>query len=331
MKFSIVITTYNRLTLLRRAIDSALAQTMPCEVIVVDDGSSDGTEVYVQQRHKELLDRGDTRLIYHRNSPKLGHSGAVNRGVALATGDWVKLVDDDDYLAPKCLEEMAKAISGRPEAVICSCRAIQVDRNEKEVSRSRQVGKGTLVYIPQDEIHYAMLLELLPFGTPVQVAFSRLAFHKSGGWDAKFDTNYDDIDSWIRIAQFGDAVFINKCLAYRTVWDGSFNSKFTLENRLETNLIIKEEIYACISDKYRHTLPNLSDIKSSTILHWGFVALKKMEVFIAIKIWLKTEFLIGGSRLFLKRLFYRNSLDRLLQDSQINTSFLVTRKNKKAT
>lgn len=328
MKFSIVITTHNRLTFLRRAIDSALAQTIPCEVIVVDDGSSDGTDMYVQGRRKELLDRDDTRLIYHRNSTNLGHSGTVNQGVALATGDWVKLVDDDDYLAPNCIGEMVKAIAGRPEAVICSCRAIQVDANQKEISRSRHVGKGTLLYIPQDEIHYAMLLELLPFGTPVQVAFSRLAFLKSGGWDTTFDTNYDDIDSWIKIAQFGDAIFINKCMAYRTVWQGSFNRKFTWENRLETNLLIKEKIYYCISDKHRHNLPKLSEIKSSLTLHWGFAAIKKMNIFMAIKIWLKTEFSLGALRMFLNKLIAQNSLDILLKNTQTN-SILVTRKKQK--
>jgi len=316
MKFSIVITTHNRLTLLRRAIDSALAQTMPCEVIVVDDGSSDGTDVYVQERQQALLDKDDTRLIYHRNSPKLGHSGAVNQGVALATGDWVKLVDDDDYLAPNCIEEMVKAIAGRPDAVICSCRAIQVNAKQKEIGRSRYVGKGTLVYIPQAEIHYAMLLELLPFGTPVQVAFSRQAFLKSGGWDTRFDTNYDDIDSWIKMAQFGDAVFINKCLAYRTVWQGSFHGKFTLDKRLEINLIIKERIYFQISDKYRHGLPKLSVINSSIRLHWGFVALKRREIMSAIRIFWGTDISLTALRLFIKKAMARDCLDQLLKESQ---------------
>jgi glycosyltransferase involved in cell wall biosynthesis len=327
MKFSIVITTHNRLTLLKRAIDSALAQTIPCEVIVVDDGSSDGTDMYVQGRRKELLDMGDTRLIYHRNSTNLGHSGTVNQGVALATGEWVKLVDDDDYLAPNCIEEMTKAIAERPEAVICSCRAIQVNENEKEISRSRHVGKGTLVYIPQAEIHYAMLLELLPFGTPVQVAFSRSAFLKSGGWDTRFDTNYDDIDSWIKIAQFGDAVLINKCLAYRTIWQGSFNSQFTFDKRLEINLIIKEKIYACISPKYRHSLPELSEIKSSLKIHWGFAALKKRKFISAIRIWLKTDLSIAAARLFLKRIIARKCLDELLQESQATPILLVREHN----
>lgn len=316
MKFSIIITTYNRLTLLKRAIDSALAQTIPCQVIVVDDGSSDGTDTYMQKRQQELLARGDTRLIYHRNSTNLGHSESVNKGVELATANWVKLVDDDDYLAPNCLEEIAQAIAQYPNAVIVSCRAIQVNSQEQEVRKSRQVSQRKLLYIPQGDIHYAMLLELLPFGTPVQVAFSRQAFLESGGWDSRFDSNYDDIDSWIKIAKLGDAVFINKCLAYRTVWHGSCSYQLTWESRLETNLLIKEEIYSLVHPKHRHSLPRFADIKTSLKLHWGFAALKKGNIIKAIKIWSKTECSMPGLHLFLKRLMATKVLEELLGRSQ---------------
>ncbi|MCA1994298.1 MAG: glycosyltransferase family 2 protein, partial [Coleofasciculus sp. S288] len=146
MKFSIVITTYNRLNLLRRAIDTALAQTIPCEVIVVDDCSSDGTQAYVQERCEALASAGESCLIYHRNSTNLGHAATVNAGVKLATGEWVKLVDDDDYLALNCIEEMGKAIALHPQAVICSSQAAQVDSNEVELSRTRQVGPGKAFY-----------------------------------------------------------------------------------------------------------------------------------------------------------------------------------------
>ncbi len=49
MKFSLVITTYNRLELLKRAIACGLNQTVPCEVVVADDASTDGTEEYVRR------------------------------------------------------------------------------------------------------------------------------------------------------------------------------------------------------------------------------------------------------------------------------------------
>ncbi|HBL11609.1 MAG TPA: glycosyl transferase [Cyanobacteria bacterium UBA11162] len=301
MKFSIVIVTYNRINLLRRAIDSALNQTLPCEVIVVDDCSSDGTQAYVQNCRNDRLQAGDTRLIYHRNSSNLGHSDSVNAGVAVATGDWIKLVDDDDYLAANCIEEMARAIALCPSVVICSCQAIQVDAKEVEISRTRQVGLEKVSYIPQQDIHYGMLLELVPFGTPIQVAFSRAAFLKSGGWDSSLDANFDDIDSWIKIAQFGDAVFINQCLAYRTHWSGAYNQMLSLQKRLETNLLIKKKIYALVSDKYRDNLPKLEEIEAYIKLHWSLVALKKGKLLYGAKLALPAMLYPTAWRLLLQR------------------------------
>ena len=86
MKFTIVITTYNRLDFLKRAINSALEQTIKCERIVVDDCSADGTAEYV----KSLGDR----LIYHRTISNEGHAGAINLGVKNAQGDLVKPMDE---------------------------------------------------------------------------------------------------------------------------------------------------------------------------------------------------------------------------------------------
>ncbi|MBD0337242.1 MAG: glycosyltransferase family 2 protein, partial [Cyanobacteria bacterium Co-bin13] len=194
MKFSIVITTYNRLTLLQRAVESALNQTVSCEVVVADNASSDGTEAYVRSL-------GD-QVVYRRNASNLNHAGAVNAGAEAATGDWIKLVDDDDYLAPHCIEALMGAIAQHPQAVICSCQAAQVDTAGQELSRTPITGPGKVFYIPQAAIHYGMLLEQVPFGTPIQVAVQREALIRSGGWDLTM-TSCDDIDSWIRIAELG--------------------------------------------------------------------------------------------------------------------------------
>lgn len=266
MKFSVVITTYNRLNLLQRAIDSALKQTMKCEVVVVDDCSSDETQAYVNS-----LGEG---VVYHRNQVNQGHAATVNTGVAKASGDWIKFLDDDDYLAPNCIEEMARAIALRPSTVICSCVAAQVDSNEVELSRTPQLGPGLAFYIPQADIHYGMLLELVPFGTPVQVACQRQAFLQTGGWDSHLDANCDDIDSWIRIAQFGDAIFLNQCLAYRTIWPGAYNYKFSFSQRLATNILMKEKIYTLVNQQHLSHTPTLQTTRGYVKLHWSLVALK---------------------------------------------------------
>lgn len=320
MKFSIVITTYNRLNLLKRAIDSALAQTIACEVVVVDDCSTDGTQAYVQEQCEVLASSGDKRLVYHRNLQNLGHSKSVNAGVEQATGDWIKPLDDDDYLASNCIEVMINAIALRPQAVICSCQAAQVDTDGVELSRTRQTGPGKAFYVPQEDIHYGMLIDQVPFGTPVQVAFSREAFLKTGGWDSSLDANFDDIDSWVKIAQFGDAIFINECLGYRTIWSGAYNQKFPFQKRLDTNILIKERIYSLINQKHQHKLPKLQDIRNYMKLHWSLAALKQGKPFNAIKLSFPASVSLAAWKLLWEATYSRK---RNHQQSLIRKSILV--------
>ncbi|TVQ07729.1 MAG: glycosyltransferase family 2 protein [Leptolyngbya sp. DLM2.Bin27] len=270
MTFSVVITTYNRVELLKRAIASALNQTLPCEVVVADDASTDGTEAYVRSL-------GD-RVVYHRNAQNLNHAATVNQGVAAASGDWVKFLDDDDYLAPHCIETMAAAIAQHPQAALCSCQAIQVDGQGHELRRTPATGPGQVFYIPQSAIHYGMLMDQVPFGTPAQVAARRDALLQAGGWDTTLMMNYADINAWVRLADFGDAVFINQCLAYRTIWDGGYDQKMAINRRMALNLTIKESIYHRVGEGYCDRIPPLAAIGRYLHLHWGLVALRQRQI-----------------------------------------------------
>lgn len=97
MKVSVVIPLYNRTQYIRRAIDSVLAQTYSnFELIVVDDGSTDGSSDVVR-----LYADARIRLITQENA---GECAARNRGVAEANTKWVAFLDSDDEWMPKFLE-----------------------------------------------------------------------------------------------------------------------------------------------------------------------------------------------------------------------------------
>ena len=306
MNFSVVITTYNRLDLLKRAIDSALSQSVACEVVVADDCSTDGTREYVTHLRDTLHQQGDDRLVYHCNASNQGHSLTMNAGVKVARGDWVKPLDDDDYLAANCIEEMTQAISLRPQAVICSCQAAQVDAEEVELSRTAKTGPGKAFYIPQEDIHYGMLLEMVPFGTPVQVAFRRDIFWQAGGWDSRFDGNCDDIDSWIKIAQFGDAVFLNQCLAYRTIWPGAYNHRFSVQKRMDTNILMKQKIHTLVNQKYHDDRPEIKDVRDYLKLHWSFVSLKQGQLWATLQTAFPAIFSLPAWKLLVKAILFRH-------------------------
>lgn len=303
-QFSIVITTYNRLYYLKRAINSAINQTIKCEVVVVDDYSNDGTGEYLKSLSNQVT--------WYRNSENLGHADSVNKGVEISTGKWIKLLDDDDYLAPYCLEQMLMIIQKNPSAVICSCQGINVNEKEEVIGFTRKVSNQETSLIKQEDIHYLMLLDKLPFGTPVQVAFTKESFLKSGGWNTNFNYCYDDIDSWVNISQFGDALFINQPLAYRTIWTEGKNQEFSIQDKLKTNLIIKEKIYKLVSTKHKYHLHSLSDIKKYLNLYWGFIALMRMELDLFIKLFFFSCLSISSWTILLERVLmdFPNKIDK---------------------
>src|SRR5438105_2154973 len=101
LKVSIIINNYNYAQFLEQAVESALAQTYPnCEVIVVDDGSADGS--------REVLNKfeGRATIILQENR---GQVAALNNGLKRATGDLILFLDSDDVLFPEALEVVVKS------------------------------------------------------------------------------------------------------------------------------------------------------------------------------------------------------------------------------
>jgi glycosyltransferase involved in cell wall biosynthesis len=97
---SIVIPTYNRAGYLREAIDSALAQTINCEIIVCDHGSSDNTP--------EVARSYGNRITYVRKEKDMGVHYCWLDGVMHASNEWVHMNYDDDWIAPTFMEECMK-------------------------------------------------------------------------------------------------------------------------------------------------------------------------------------------------------------------------------
>jgi CTP:molybdopterin cytidylyltransferase MocA len=111
VRFSVVVSTYNREEIVRRCVNSCLAQDHPSfEVVVVDDGSSDGTV-------SALKSLGDTRLKVVSHAVNQGMSAARATGVAHAQGEWILIVDSDWELRPGALTRLDEIISAVPEHV----------------------------------------------------------------------------------------------------------------------------------------------------------------------------------------------------------------------
>lgn len=111
-RFSVIITTFNRVDTLPRAVESVLCQEgVDLELIVVDDGSTDATSSY-------LTTISDPRVVTTRRDNG-GLSAARNTGIARASGDWTTFLDDDDVALPGWLFAFANLVDDRTGLVCC--------------------------------------------------------------------------------------------------------------------------------------------------------------------------------------------------------------------
>ena len=115
---SVVIPTYRRPQLLRLAVQSVLAQTYrPIELVIVDDGSPDGSFAQVQAMADEIRAAGVTPSLHTKANG--GVACARNFGMARATGELIALLDDDDLFMP---EKLARQVAAIGTADACVCR-----------------------------------------------------------------------------------------------------------------------------------------------------------------------------------------------------------------
>lgn len=112
MQFSVILTTFNRSGVVRRAIDSVLSQEAEdFELLVVDDGSTDDTQAVLA-----IVDDPRMTVCGRTNG---GLSAARNTGIGKASGDWICFLDDDDYALPGWLEGFNRAIDEDAGIVCC--------------------------------------------------------------------------------------------------------------------------------------------------------------------------------------------------------------------
>lgn len=119
MRFTIVVPLYNKAPYVRLCLESVLEQTeQDFEVVVVDDGSTDGSGAIVESMADTRI-----RLLRQENS---GVSAARNRGTLEARGDWISFLDADDWLHPEFLARMGAVADSHHgiRFVACTCKSV---------------------------------------------------------------------------------------------------------------------------------------------------------------------------------------------------------------
>jgi glycosyltransferase involved in cell wall biosynthesis len=186
-RVSAIIPTYNRRELVQRAIDSALAQTLPLhEIVVVDDGSTDGTGDALKARYGERI-----TYVWQSNA---GVSAARNAGMAMARGELFALLDSDDLWAPEKTERQCAYLDANPQIgmVVCDVARVDADGQPFDFFRRRDV-------IASDGWVLGDLL-MNPALIPASAMLRREVFADVGGFDPALRTA-EDIDFFLRVAR----------------------------------------------------------------------------------------------------------------------------------
>jgi len=200
---SVYITTQNRSELLKRAIDSVLAQTWSnVEIIVVDDASDDDTVRVLGQYNDKF-----TNFRWYRNKVSRGACVSRNKAIEVANGEFITGLDDDDYFLPQRVALLVEAYDDK-YAFVSSTYL------RKTASGSSVVKDGLGVLGLDDLLHYNKV------GNQVLSRTER--FRAVGGFDESLPS-FQDYDMWVRLLEkFGKCLKINTPLY---VFDTSHESE----------------------------------------------------------------------------------------------------------
>jgi glycosyltransferase involved in cell wall biosynthesis len=188
-RVSVVIPTHDRVSLVARAIDSALQQTMPdLELIVVADGSPPSLLERVRS-----FDDPRVRLIRHKRNR--GVISARNAGIAAARGEWVAFLDDDDQWLPAKLEKVLARLEGPDGSAFAGAYSpcyVELPSGERRY-RERQR--------PEGDLTEAFLLSQVPM-PPTLYVIRRSVLEEHGGF-RRGTEGMEDRDLCLRLSTAG--------------------------------------------------------------------------------------------------------------------------------
>ncbi|HYT65936.1 MAG TPA: glycosyltransferase [Vicinamibacterales bacterium] len=200
---SVCIPTYRGALHLRASIDSVLAQTFgDFEVLIIDDNSPDDT-------FEIAAAYGDSRVRCLRNPRNLGPEGNWNRCLDEATGRYVKLLPQDDVLAPGCLQRQVEVLEGdrRQEIALVFCARTIIDGRGRQVLSRRTFGREDRRITGATLFRRCLWRGTNVIGEPGGVLFRRALARAVGPFDASYPYVVD-LDFWLRLLAHGDGYYI---------------------------------------------------------------------------------------------------------------------------
>ena len=191
---SVIIPVYNRSTLINRAIKSVMEQTItPDEIIVIDDGSTDGTGNIVKNRYPDVI------LLKQKNR---GVSCARNNGINNAKGTWLALLDSDDEWLPEKLEKQLLGLRNDSNKKICHTDEIWIRNGVRVNPMNKHRKYGGNIY------KYCLPLCVI---SPSSIIIHKEIFKNVGLFDEDLPV-CEDYDLWLRICSRYPVLYLQEKL-----------------------------------------------------------------------------------------------------------------------
>jgi len=199
---SVLFTSFNHLDYLEAAWRSVWSQTVreQMEVIVLDDGSTDGSREWLAGQPEPCV-----RLFHERN---LGTYGSLNAGIAVARGAYLAVLNDDDVWAPTKLERQIERLEARPRAGLSHTGGRFIDGDGQTHSLERPMGFAWPRSSGGD-----VLAEMVGFNRVIasSAVVRRAAVDEVGGFNASF-YGFGDWEMWLRVVRRWEADYVDEPL-----------------------------------------------------------------------------------------------------------------------
>jgi glycosyltransferase involved in cell wall biosynthesis len=269
---SVVMPAYNVAEYIGHAIESVLAQTFRnWELIVVDDGSLDGTGDVCREH-------GD-RIIYRRRQNS-GVARARNEGVRLARGELVAMLDADDYWYPQKLAKQVETLGRHEEAdFVCtnyrylyngeeSCETA-FEGNELVRELAGRHGGDSITLARSDFPRFF----LSPFGHTTTSVFRKALFLEVGGYDERFSVA-EDMHLWFRyLARCRSLIALRSPLAVYRIRQGSSTRNPDARGNEQTTLVY-EDLLRTLGPRHPDLVPALRYRVRTARLDWVYELLR---------------------------------------------------------
>lgn len=203
---SVIIPTFDRRAMMGEAVASVLAQhAADFELIVVDDGSTDGTWRDLLEIAACANERARSEVVRGLRIDNGGVAAARNAGAALASGEYLAFLDSDDLWRPDKLNRQLAYMRANPACAIAQCEEIWL-------RRGRRVNPGRRHRKAAGDIFERSLRVCLI--SPSAVIIRREIFQAAGGFDTDFRAA-EDYDLWLRLLVRHDAGLLDEPLVIR--------------------------------------------------------------------------------------------------------------------